>query len=325
MSLDAVDTLQSELAKRITAVPAGAWAVGVSGGADSVALLRMLHVRPDLRLYVVHLDHQTRGQASTDDAGFVRVLAAQLGLPCVIRLRERVELADAPANPSARYRAARIALFRDVVAREHLQGVILAHHADDQAETVLSRLLRGSGWPGLGGMRARSTIGELTLLRPLLDIPRDALRAWLRSIAQPWREDASNASMDYQRNRLRQLLADRPDVVKPLLEFATKCRALQDWVRSTAPTLPPRFDVTTAVELPSILARESLRRWLISAGVPAEELSRSPQSVDRLLQMATDAASPPRAHFPGAIEIRRRKGRIEAAGDSTRAVGDDAV
>src|SRR5205807_386086 len=130
---------------------------------------------------------------------FVRHLAAAWELPCVVAQREQVEagMKRLPANASARYRAARIAFFREVVSARNLAGLILAHHADDQAETVLQRLLRGSGPAGLAGMAERTTLAGLLVLRPLLHARREALRDWLRHIGQPWREDASNESDQY--------------------------------------------------------------------------------------------------------------------------------
>src|SRR5688572_17488726 len=110
------------LSDAVGAVAPGAWAVGVSGGADSVALLALLHDRlvrrGDLRLHVVHLNHQTRGESSDADARLVRDLAERRGLPCTVALRSDVEpgITKPPSNPSARYRAARLALFRRVVA-----------------------------------------------------------------------------------------------------------------------------------------------------------------------------------------------------------------
>lgn len=296
----------------IDAVPAGAWAVAVSGGADSVALLRLLHGRGDLSLHVVHLDHQTRGEASAGDAAFVRRLAAELGVPCTIALRADVEQhghAVLP-NPSARYRAARIELFRRVVAEHGLEGVILAHHADDQAETVLQRLIRGSGPAGLVGMSSRTQMGDLIMLRPLLGVRRGPLREYLQLIGQGWREDASNASDDYLRNRLRKWLAAEPGLHETLLSLCEACRALGGWARRAAPRLEPTFAAERLAGLPDVLAHDAARQWLIARGAPPEELSEA--VLDRLVEMARDAASPPRAHFPGAVLVRRSHGSITA-------------
>src|SRR5437867_3094753 len=105
--------IEPALQSAVAQVPGGGWAVGVSGGADSVALLALLRQRADLRLHIVHLDHETRDGGSADDARFVAELAAQWSLPCVIARRGEIEaqLPRLPANRAARFRAARMALF----------------------------------------------------------------------------------------------------------------------------------------------------------------------------------------------------------------------
>jgi tRNA(Ile)-lysidine synthase len=294
--------------------PGGRWAVGVSGGADSVALLRLLHARGDVALHVVHLDHQTRGAESDADAQFVARLASALHLPCTVRTRADVEALvrrRLPTNVSARFRALRLALFRDVVDANALDGVAMAHHADDVAETVLHRLLRGSSAAGLTGIEPRGVIAGVTVVRPLLGVRRDALRNYLRKIGQPWRDDASTASPVYGRNRLRMLLAARPAMTRPLLDLSAACARLREWTRSAAPKLPEVFAASELGELPDVLARESARRWLADRGAAAGELS--PWVLDRLLRMARDAASPPRQHFPGGLLVRRRCGQISSA------------
>lgn len=301
------------LTSAIASVPAGAWAVGVSGGADSVALFMLLRRRPDIAPHIVHLDHQTRGADSTADADFVRDLAEKSSVPCTIALRSEIEMAMAvlPANTSSRYRAVRIALFRKVAAEHALSGVVLAHHADDQAETVLQRLLRGSGPMGLAGMERAADLGGLRMVRPLLGIRRDDLRGFLQRIGQPWREDASNASDKYLRNRLRRLLAEKTALFEPLVELGEACLALRDWTRGYSPVLGGTFCQSQLADLPSLLAAESARRWLMDRGVPPDQIS--PAIVSRLVTMATDAGSASRAHFPGGVLVRRRGGII---GDS---------
>lgn len=293
------------LSDAIANVPPGRWGVGVSGGADSVALLTMLSGRADLALHVIHLDHQTRGEASAGDARFVAALANQMGLPCTVATRAETEplLTDLPANPSARYRALRAALYCRVVAGHGLEGIVLAHHADDQAETVLHRLLRGSGVMGLGGMAGRTTVGGLLILRPLLGVRREQLRAFLASRGQPWREDASNQSGQYLRNRLRRGLAGQPALTDALLALGEACAELREWVRGQVPPLEAVLPVERLRDLPALVARETARQWLTGRGVPDHEIV--PAVLDRLLAMAADAASPPRRHFPGRVLVRR--------------------
>lgn len=304
----AMDTL----AQAVATVPAGRWAVGVSGGADSVALLLLLCARPELSLRVVHLDHQTRGGISTEDAAFVRALSETRGLSATIALRETVEagIANLPANPSARYRAARMALFRQVVAEQRLDGVILAHHADDQVETVLHRLIRGAGPMGLAGMSPDVRVGALRILRPLLDVRREQLRWHLQELGQTWREDASNESNRYLRNRLRRWLTADPRLHEPLMQLVASSRGIREWAARSAPRLLESF-ATGAIEcLPGVLAHEAARRWLIDRGAPPGELPAA--VLDRLVEMARDAGSPPARHFPGALLVRRRQGMITA-------------
>lgn len=310
----------------LAAVPPGGWAVGVSGGADSVALLLLLKDRrPDLSLHVVHLDHETRGEASTGDARFVADLAARLGLPCTVAKLSDVQprLWRVPANASSRYRAVRLELFRSVVAAHGLLGVLLAHHADDQAETVLLRLLRGSAPAGLVGMAADYRMGELRILRPLLaeGVGGATLREYLRSANQPWREDASNASDKYLRNRIRPILRNDVELRDALIRLGEAARAWRDWTIAGAPDLPARFPVHTLAALPGPLAREASRRWLVCVGAPPGALSE--EVLERLVAMAADAATAARQQFPGKLTVRRRAGTIAA--DTPRQAPDAAL
>ena len=280
----------------------------MSGGADSVALLSLLRIRPDLQLTVAHLDHETRAGASAADAAFVRELCDAWRIPCVIATLSSIEpeLPRAPKNASSRWRLARLALYRRIVLLKSLHGVVLAHHADDQAETIFHRLVRGSGPAGLGGMAPQATLSGLTVLRPLLGVRREALRGYLTSQGQPWREDASNASPRYTRNRIRRLLSARPGLTEPLLDVGAHCRRVNSWLDAHAPSLREIFAVADVRALPLPIARRALLRWLRQRStVPVE-----PASAERLLEMVSDAASPPRQHFPGGALVCRRRGEI---------------
>lgn len=291
----------------------GRWAVAVSGGADSVALLLLLRGRPGISLHIAHLDHQTRADASTVDAEFVAALASKLSIPATIFRRDQIEpeLKSLPKNPSARYRAIRFELFRRIVQREKLDGVILAHQADDQAETIFLRLLRGSGPMGLSGMKPRREIDGLLILRPLLSVRRHELREFLVQRGQEWREDASNQSEKYARNRVRKFLQSRPDLHESLLAVGRSSAEYARAIRQSAPQLKDEFPAIALGELPKVLGRESARSWLKRQGVPAAELNSDVTA--RLFQMAADAATPGRQLFPGRITVRRHKGWIARA------------
>lgn len=304
----------------IQSLPSGRYAVAVSGGADSVCLLHLLDSRrkssADVSLRVVHLDHQLRGPESDADARFVRELSDTLGLPCDIALRSDIDRQLNPkvSNPSARYRAARMAFFLNVIATHSLDGVVLGHHATDQAETVLQRLLRGSGPPGLAGMAPIATVNRdgraLNLFRPLLNIWPAQLRQYLQSNGLAWREDASNQSNSYQRNRLRRWLTSQPALLIDLIETGLACSKLRRWVTTYAPKLSDRFSVTAVQRCADALVQQAVRRWLREQQVPIDAIT--PGVVERLLTMTRDAATPARQAFPGNVMVRRRGGVIWA-------------
>jgi tRNA(Ile)-lysidine synthase len=174
--------------------------VAVSGGADSVCLLHVLvelAPRWDLRLSVLHLNHRLRGEDSRRDAAFVEELAARLGLAAIVR---EVDVAAAPGNLEQAARAARLSMFREAIASGVVEKVALGHTRSDQAETVLFRFLRGAGSAGLSGIRPVTSDG---IVRPLLGITRAEVEQFLRVRGIPWREDLTNFSRDFARNRIR--------------------------------------------------------------------------------------------------------------------------
>ena len=183
-------------------VDANAVLVGVSGGADSVALLRSMVGDtgvPDLRVVVGHVDHGLRGEESAADAVFVEQLAETLGLEYEV---VRVDLNGEDSEEVSR--RSRYAALGQMADRHHCEAIVVAHTSDDQVETVLHHLLRGTGLKGLAGMPGRQSLGEgLVLLRPLLDVGREEVESWLRSLGQSWREDETNSRTRWTRNRIR--------------------------------------------------------------------------------------------------------------------------
>ena len=178
----------------------------VSGGADSVAMLRLLHAAGVPRLSVAHLDHHARGAESAADARFVAALADELKLPFDLGGWSPAR----PAHFEADARAARYAWLAGVARSRGAGFVATGHTRDDQAETILFRILRGTGPSGLAGMPRRRRLDEATvLIRPVLHLGRAELRAYLDAIGQPHREDASNADLSRTRSRIRHDLLPR--------------------------------------------------------------------------------------------------------------------
>src|SRR5271157_2057579 len=206
--------------------------VAVSGGADSVCLLHILldlAPRWDLRLRVLHLNHNLRGEDSRADAAFVAALANRLGLPVTVG---EADFSVTPGNLEQAAREARLNFFRQRMAGGEVDCVALGHTLSDQAETVLFRFLRGAGSAGLAGIRP-VTAGRI--VRPLLEVDRAEVEDFLRERGIAWREDASNADPRFARNRIRrelfpQLVRDwNPALAQTLAQTADWARAEESW------------------------------------------------------------------------------------------------
>lgn len=295
------------------------WLVGVSGGADSVALLHLLVDAGFRRLVVCHLDHRLRGRESTADARFVAKLAGRFGCACeVVRddVRRRMERDSISLETAARQ--ARHEFFACCAAKHRCPRVLLAHHAEDQAETVLWNLLRGSH--GLRGMEECQTLAvgkrKLTLVRPLLRVRRADLVSFLTRRGLRWREDASNAEPIAIRNRLRRegipLLAEITgrDPVRALVRLAEDDAELRLETRSlldAARWLDPqgRIHLPALRGLTPRLQRAAVHRFLSQHGV--SDLSRN--LLDEILAMLVPGG-PPAVNLPGGSRLRRGGGRL---------------
>lgn len=216
--------------------------VAVSGGADSLALLHVLNeLRPRLgcRLHVATLDHGLRGEAGAADARFVADIAAQWGLPVT------VDGVDVPAlmaqtgqGVEAAARQARFAFLAQVAHETGATLVATAHHANDQAETILLHLLRGTGLRGLSGMALRTTLPgfpEITLIRPLLETSRGEIEAYCQQHSLSPRSDETNRDTDLRRNRIRhdilpQLMTINPQIVSALVHLGESAAADLDYL-----------------------------------------------------------------------------------------------
>ncbi len=220
--------------------------VGVSGGADSVCLLLvLLEYREKLAfsVQVVHVEHGIRGEESIADARFVEALCQRLEVPCL------VYMVDVPAYAKEHHmgleeaaRELRYACFFRAAeqADAPAKKIALAHHADDNAETMLFQLVRGSGVRGLGGMRQRRVLGEgITLIRPLLNMTRAEIEAYLHARGETYRIDATNRDTDYSRNRIRhkvlpQLVQVNRQAVMHMAQSAKQLTELADYLEEEA-------------------------------------------------------------------------------------------
>jgi tRNA(Ile)-lysidine synthase len=204
--------------------------VAVSGGADSVALLFLLvELRRELglTLRVLHFHHGLRGRAADLDAEFVERLAERLGLTFVSgRGDVRGAAARNGTNVEDAGRRLRYAFLRRCAENQDLAKIAVAHTADDQAETVLAHILRGSGLSGVAGIHPRNGV----IVRPLLGVARADLRGWLKARGEKWREDATNRDVTKMRARIRKNLLPlllkkfQPRVIEHLASLAALAR-----------------------------------------------------------------------------------------------------
>ena len=182
-------------------------AIAVSGGSDSLALLRLAHDAFGDRVYVLTVDHGLRPGSASDVAHVARY-AAELSLPHTTLIWSGPKPAS---NIQAAARKARYALMADWCAAHDIRWLLTAHHADDQAETLLMRLARGSGGAGLAGIRRRRELGNgVTLLRPLLDWRRSELAEVVAAAGWTAVDDPSNRATRFDRTQARALLATTP-------------------------------------------------------------------------------------------------------------------
>ncbi len=299
--------------------PAGARiGVAVSGGADSVALLDLLH-RLGYPLAVLHVNHGLRGAESDADERFVRTLAERLDLPVDVH---RALPPPPGGNLEQALRRIRYSFFDDARRRLRLERVATGHTLSDQAETVLLRLARGAGVQGLCGIHPVTRHG---VIRPLLACSREEVRQYLQARSLLWREDASNADPRWRRNRVRaELLPLLRGMLNPQAEAAlARAAALawedgQDWqrrVRELVETLGPPAGARTveAAWLRSLgpaVGRRVVRALLAEASGSGRRLTL--EHADAAWRLAAGMEGRGRVRVPGA-EAWRSHGWVRFA------------
>lgn len=296
--------------------------VAVSGGPDSVALLRgLLDARPAPRgdCIVAHFNHGLRGSESEDDERFVRDLAARLGVACDVGRTARGD--PPPPTASAATRELRYRFLRETAADRAARYVAVAHTADDQAETILQRILRGTGIAGLRGIPPRRRLGEATtLVRPALGVRRAEVLAYLRSIGQSFREDSSNRALRKSRNRIRYELLPllereyNPRVVESLLRLGEQAAEAHSQLEAEAAEATEHcalrreggwdIDCPRLAAYPPAVVQAGLARLWRAAEWPERAMGRDEWK--SLLAIVTGGPhAPSRRDFPGAIDARR--------------------
>lgn len=296
---------------RVEAIPAGSRVLcAVSGGADSVCLLHRLKDRGDLQLICAHFDHRLRGEEARRDADFVRRLSEEWGIPYyegagdVSRHAKEAGLSTETAARELRY-----AFLEETAAECGADFIATAHTASDNAETLLLHLCRGSGTRGLGGIPPRRG----NIIRPILDMTRSDVEAYLETHALPHVEDSSNALDDAARNRLRHhavpaLKSVNEAFERSALRTARLLRADEAYMAAEARRALDGIRTGNSLSVPALLALPEalqLRCLLYMAGEGAELVH-----LDALLSLCESANPSAELTLPGGSCVRREYERL---------------
>jgi len=303
--------------------------VAVSGGPDSVALLRallQLSARDGGRLVAAHFNHRLRAEADVDEQ-FVIELCCRLSIPCEVG-HAAVPATEPPGSLEEAARSARYRFLAEIAQRQAARFVVTGHTADDQAETILHRILRGTGWRGLAGIpRSRELAPGVTLLRPLRSFTRAELLEYLRTLNQSFREDDSNLSLQFTRNRIRHellpLLAAEynPHIQESLLRLGELAREASAYLEFQAAPLRTQsvtregatlvVDCRRLSDQPRILLSTMFTLIWRSEGWPEQAMTFAKWA--ELAELVTGPQSYAKLDFPGAIRVVKHDGQLRLA------------
>lgn len=306
--------------------------VAVSGGADSVALLRAIvetSIRNDdaqalANLTAAHVNHNTRGEQSNQDAEFVRQLATDLGISFQL-----VESSiDLPAPRDTSEQSLRDFRYQGLVSAANKLGaryLVTGHQRNDQIETVLFRIFRGTGITGLSGIPHRRLVDEtLTIARPMLAVSRKAIEEYLSTIQQNYRTDESNSNCDYTRNFLRnqvlgQLQTKFPAVEDAIIRLADQATETSEFLNAMTPDLSwtvthlnsqkVEFEISRWQDVEKLVIKNWLMKLWRTQNWPLQSMTAD--WWQRLADTITDdAIATIKLNLPGQISFRINDGRV---------------
>ncbi|MXQ54539.1 tRNA lysidine(34) synthetase TilS [Shimazuella alba] len=292
--------------------------VGVSGGTDSIALLHgLVRLAPEYRwqIHVVHVNHQLRGEASDQDADYVAKFCEKYQIPYQIKKVDvQAKRAEDGGNKQAIARQLRYRAFQAVAQEQGIKKLTLAHHADDQVETMVMRLIRGTGPSGLVGMKRIRVLGSIQVVRPLLRIYRKEMEDYLEDCQIVPREDESNQSTLYTRNRLRlelipDLMSYNPHVKQALLQLGSLIEeeeeVWQKWTNEGVASISTKvseqeylIDIKSFLSYPVALQRRMVK--LILNCLTDENLPY--HSIEQVLQLVVHPSPSVWIFLPGGIK-----------------------
>lgn len=300
--------------------------LAVSGGSDSMAMLNaVVRLRQQLKLTqleVAHLNHGLRGTDSDSDAAFVRQICNELHVRCHVEVMSAGTLQQTSRGSlEEAARRVRYQFLEQVAMDRGIQNIATAHQLQDQNETIIFNLLRGTGLRGLRGIpQIRQVSPYLRLIRPMLSISKEVIQHWLRDQSLAFREDGSNEEMDFARNRIRRLMSQLPDedgdaLNRRLAELSQQANqtihsldaAAVEILRvsvleSSASTI--RLRRSSLLQWPEPLVRHALSSVWSTNGWPQQQMNR-----DHWLRLSRTIreGTPRRCTFPSAIELQIRR------------------
>ncbi len=327
-------------------------AVGLSGGADSVALTRVLAARAaelGLVLHAAHLNHGLRREEAEGDQRFAAKLADSLGL------RFHTHWVDTAAEATAKHesieeaaRRLRYGWFRELMGAGHFDAVATAHTLGDQAETVMGKFLRGAWTEGLSGIHPVVAYPEGRILRPLLAVTRAEVEAYLAALGQGWREDTSNQDAAYTRNRLRhQLLPElelwNPKIKEHLAHMAELARDEDAYWQAEIARIAPQLiltgrpvrgggrassgDSAVAIDVVRLAAQPAAtQRRLLRHAVGLFGVSLSFEATESLRRLVSDGRSGQQLALPGSMTAERTPREVRLSPSVVKAMlGEKSV
>jgi len=308
--------------------------VAISGGADSMALMHLLQEFNErqkwmLKFHIAHLNHQLRGAEADADEEFVKALAKRLRLPFTVDrldIAKRAESDGLSIEQAAR--RCRMEFFERVCLANGIKKVVLAHHADDKAETVLHRIIRGTGIRGLAGIRPLRPIREgsdIHLIRPLLKIHRTEIVHYLQENGISYREDASNKSEEFTRNRIRHevlpLLRKKfnPQVTEALIRLADLSRGLDDYLIETGERMLESLILDqddrqlvlhcpSLIRKPRVIQTQLIRQAILRLGIGEGELTYG--HMNAVADMAARHEGSEAVDLPSGLRVSRLYTRL---------------
>ncbi|MFQ5591956.1 MAG: tRNA lysidine(34) synthetase TilS [Phycisphaerae bacterium] len=308
--------------------------VGVSAGPDSMALLHLLlelnrQLGWQLRVHVAHLNHRLREDEAEKDAAFVQAAVDSLGISCTIEATDIARLAKAePAGLEEVGRRERYALFERVCLNVGARTVAVGHHADDHAETILQRIVRGTGVRGLAGIprsRPLTPGSDVRLIRPLLRFTRNEILAFVADNGIAYREDRTNTLPEPTRNRIRNVILPQlesemnPQVREALVRLGEQAQWVEQYLRETVERtfetlMISRTDQQLVLNADALMRKsrivqsEIMRLAYRSFGLGEQALGFS--HLVSALDLIADSASGRQVQLPGGMTIAKRYGQL---------------